>query len=146
MQLRRPANDRTRTEAGIVGPDGGEIVDPPLLGLAPDGTDHIDRVVQPIGRADGQVDIAVAEAGDGLRAFGHALEVPVDLDRDGRFEVGMGEHHLADPGKGPAVDPYRGRRASLQLPEAIGTATGQERVYKYVSILAVAVSLKKKNR
>src|SRR3546814_8581109 len=56
MQLRRPAHDRTRIEAGIVGPDGGEIVDRPLLGLAPDGTDHIDRVVQPIGRADGQVD------------------------------------------------------------------------------------------
>src|SRR3546814_6770919 len=43
MQLRRPAHDRTRIEAGIVGPDGGEIVDRPLLGLAPDGTDHIDR-------------------------------------------------------------------------------------------------------
>src|SRR3546814_10519462 len=84
-----------------------------------DLTDHIVRVVQPIGRADGQVDIAVAEAGDGLRAFGHALEVPVDLDRDGRFEVGLGEQHLADPGKGPAVDPYRGRRAALQHRDAL---------------------------
>src|SRR3546814_4544563 len=74
MQLRRPAHDRTRIEAGIVGPDGGEIVDRPLLGLAPDGTDHIDRVVQPIGRADGQVDIAVAEAGD--RSEEHTSELP----------------------------------------------------------------------
>src|SRR3546814_14665750 len=31
MQLRRPAHDRTRIEAGTVGPAGGEIVDRPLL-------------------------------------------------------------------------------------------------------------------
>src|SRR3546814_14065070 len=103
MQLRRPAHDRTRIEAGIVGPDGGEIVDRPLLGLAPDGTDHIDRVVQPIGCADGQVDIAVAEAGEGLRALGHALEVPDDLYRDGRFEVGLGARREVVWGKGVYV-------------------------------------------